>query len=546
MKPFKNNRQHHFTVATFLLTIFLTLGIFGAGRAEAANNYSIFPPTKVYNPQVWGTYPAKGESRVDGTGTGATIARRADHAELTGNYAGNNPDNSLIVYSRYTPVNTTGEFVLIHGDDSTSAWVYRTSDNSMRTIIRMKPSLGSSSYALGEVNELRWDYSGTHPYRLYFVGFNVPDSQAVGGEHVSTSFYYTDIDPVSGMQSQPVLIHDFSAEFPAGTYPGATIMNDVEGDSSNDSRYWAWQVMDTDRGAGYLPFAIITYDKETDMLVGRLQRNCSGVSGVCTIVSTPATTLPYLSRPNMVEISPAGTRVIVDWGRTYTGNRAADQGTVADGPKAFLKDFSDSHRIGADETHSGWAWGAGGEELFVSQNNRNDYIEASDINRHTTPLEANGIDRSDCAVITGNQYTCGIKIASYETFDEDRWSLGMHFGKIYDANKRGWAFMNTYDDSQSWGQNANFFLEIKDVDDSPRYWRVTPSWNTTYDYRSEGSGALDFQGNNIWMTANWNSGVSANKNEAFSVELPEDWYSRLTGEAIDTTAPLNPTGLSVR
>ena len=45
-------------------------------------------------------------------------------------------------------------------------------------------------------------------------------------------------------------------------------MNDVEGDSSNDSRYWAWQIMDTTRAAGYLPYAIFSYDKQSNAVMG--------------------------------------------------------------------------------------------------------------------------------------------------------------------------------------------------------------------------------------------------------------------------------------
>ena len=106
--------------------------------------------------------------------------------------------------------------------------------------------------------------------------------------------------------------------------------------------------------------------------------------------------------------------------------------------------------------------------------------------------------------------------------------------------------MNTYSSTSTWGKNSNFFLEIKDVNGTPapRHWRGSPSWNTFYDYRSEGSGALDYQGNNIWMTANWNSSSFLNKNEAFSVSLPTDWYQYLSG-APDTTPPAAPTGLAV-
>ena len=60
-------------------------------------------------------------------------------------------------------------------------------------------------------------------------------------------------------------------------------MNDVEGDSSNDSRYWAWRVMDTSRGAGYLPLAIFSYDQANPVL-GSIQRSCTGAMAPCTVI----------------------------------------------------------------------------------------------------------------------------------------------------------------------------------------------------------------------------------------------------------------------
>jgi hypothetical protein len=437
----------------------------------------------------------------------------ADKSELTGDYAGHQSAISAIVYSRYTPSNTTGEFVLVHGDNSTSAWVYRVSDNSPVTILRFNPSLGQSSRALGELNELRWDYSGQHPYRLYFVGNSI-GSVAQSGENIGMSFYYTDLDPASGQQSTPVLIHDFSKEFPA--FSKGSIMNDVEGDSSTDSRYWAWQVMDTTRGAGYLPFAVFTYDMRANTVTAALQRSCTGALVPCVSTSTPSVAAPYLARPNMVEMSPKGTRVVVDWDRVYTGNRDADKNTVSDGPKAFLPNFSDPIRIGADATHSGWAWGANGQELFVSQNSRNDWIEAVDITSATT---------ANCTVIADNSYACGTKIVPYSVLDGGTWSTGMHFGKIYDPAKRGIVFMNTYDKTyQAWGKNQSLLVAVNDYTQTPsKIFRLGSTYNLYYDYRSEGSGALDFAGNNLYTTGNW--GFTDGRGDAFRVQLPSGWYA---------------------
>lgn len=467
-----------------------------------------------------GNYPAKGLVQTD-PATGFQVTRVADKAELVGDYGNHASAMSAVVYSRYTPSNTTGEFVLVHGDNSTSAWVYRTSDHKMMTVLKLQPAAKDKAgmRSLGEVNELRWDYSGAHPYRLYFVGRGLPASQAVKGETPGMSFYYTDIDPLTGQQSTPVLIRDFSADFANHSGAGLAIMNDVEGDSSNDSRYWAWQVMDTAVSSGpYLPVAIFSYDARSNTVMGSLQRACTGAKVPCTAINTPATALPYITRPNMVEFSPNGTRVIVDWTRAYTGSNDADIGLLSDGPKAFLPAFTDPIRIGADATHSGWAWGPKGEEMFVSQNNRNDWIEAVDI---ATAATAN------CQVISGNSYGCGVKIYPYAALDGGSWSLGLHFGKVYDKTKKGWTYLNTYDTaSSSWGKNQNLLVEINaHASRASRLVRLGASYNAYRDYRSEGSGALDFAGNNIWATANW--GFTDGRGDVFSVALPAGWFSAI-------------------
>ncbi|MDE2433117.1 MAG: hypothetical protein KGN37_09745 [Burkholderiales bacterium] len=461
-----------------------------------------------------GAYPNKGAQLTDPI-TGFRVTRVADKGELAGDYAGTKSALSAIVYSRYTPSNVTGEFVLVHGDNSTSAWVYRVSDNKMMTPLKFKPSLGNTaSRSLGEINELRWDYSGAHPYRLYFVGRSLPAAQSVAGEKPGMSFYYTDINPSTGQQSTPVVIRDFSKDFPSFTT--GEIMNDVEGDSSNDSRYWAWQVMDTARAAGFLPTAIFTYDKQANAILGSVQRSCSGAVVPCVAINTPATSAPYLTRPNMVEMSPSGTRVVVHFERAFAGYFDANVGTVADGPKAFLPDFSDPIRVAADATHSGWAWGPNGEEMFVSQNNRNDWIEAVNIASAAT---------AKCALIADNSYTCGTKIYPYSKLDGGSWTLGMHFGKVYNKAKKGWVFMNTYDKASStWGKNQNLFVEINDyAKRASKVVRLGSSYNAYYDYRSEGSGALDYAGDNIWATANW--GYKDGRGDAFKVSLPSGWFN---------------------
>ncbi|MDO9234424.1 MAG: InlB B-repeat-containing protein, partial [Aquabacterium sp.] len=440
------------TATTCTVAVTSALGVTANYTANAAPALTLIQDTRTLSLFNSGVYPTKGLAQTDPI-TKFKVTRVSDKSELVGDYANRASPMSSIVYSRYTPSNTTGEFVLIHGDNSTSAWVYRTSDNKMMAALKIRPASTdkAGTRSLGEVNELRWDYSGAHPYRLYFVGRSIPKSQAVGTENPGMSFYYTDINQTTGAQSTPVVIRDFSSAF--SNYTGTEIMNDVEGDSSNDSRYWAWQVMDTSITSGtYKPVAIFSYDAQTNTVMGSLQRSCATAKVGCTVINTPATAAPYITRPNMVEMSPSGVRTLVHWERVYSGSNYANVNTTADGPKAFLPNYTDPIRIGADATHSGWAWGPNGEEMFVSQNNRNDWIEAVDIASAAT---------AKCTLISDNSYTCGTKIYPFTALDGGSWSVGMHFGKVYNKAKKGWVFMNTYDTTNSvWAKNQNLLIEI--------------------------------------------------------------------------------------
>ena len=143
------------------------------------------------------------------------------------------------------------------------------------------------------------------------------------------TFYYTDFTPNTGVQSAPVVIRDFSKDFP--TFTTGEIMNDV-GRSSNDSRWWAWMVMDTARGAGYLPWAIFSYDRVPPRLEGSIQTSCTGAVVPCTVIKT-ARRGP-ITRPNMVEMSPWAP---VCW-LTMTALTPATMmqtSAISDGPKAF-------------------------------------------------------------------------------------------------------------------------------------------------------------------------------------------------------------------
>ena len=532
-----------------LVLVFIqTCAVYAADYGDS--NYLLYPTdSNTYAPgsPSWGVAtPTVGTEFDNPTAYGGSTKTICDESELLGRYGGGTPSAPMIVYSRFTPQNTSGELVLIHGTGSTAAWVMRLSDRTVSSIpLRMNLSLGSSSYSLGEINELRWDYTGSYPYRLYFVGRY---GNAIGSEDVSMSFYYVDITPSTLAQSDPVLIHDFSTEFPSsGTYPtggftNTILINDVEGDSSNDSRYWAWQVLDVGTGGSYVPWAFVSYDKQTDTVLGRMQRDCTGVSGCVEIDTQDAYDAYHISRPNMIEIVPDGSGVHINWGRAYSGSRSNEIGTDSDGPHKFDLDFTNGFRIGADQGHSGWAWNASGHPVFVYQNNRTDYIDAVDVSSSTA---------ADCTLVSGDgtsgyNYACGEQIAFYTEFTEGSYTIatGMHFSKIYDLEKYGWVAMNAAsktDWSTGWARNVLLMVELLNYADSNRrIWRIAPEYHrplasgdsdVNYAYRSEGTAALNFDATEIWYTGNNESPYVVDDWDfkVFSTGIPNDWASVLNG-----------------
>lgn len=521
--------------------------------------------TRIMLPDYGSTTPAKGEMRIDPT-TGLEVTRISDKNELT-------PASvyGLIVYSRYSPTNTTDEYVLVHHANSTSASLYRISDKVNLGTIRKN---GATS--IGEVNEIRWDYTGNFPNRIYFVD--------------GMKFYQMDVINSNG---NPTLIRDFSADFPGAS----KIINDVEGDSSNDSRYWAWQVLGPYDGSKYPVNAIFTYDKQQNNIIGILTPQQFGRS--------------VLPSPNMVEISPLGTRVITHYGdatsnpsvlsgvwtdignnvwefsgyksktsgnnafgkvtangtvlqkksgstgapenitgdNQYANNSSSDKfwirlttgadpnsmtiiadwgirpddiNTDFDAPRAWNLDFSGENVvISASETHSGWAWDLDGNEMFVSQNNKQDWIEARNIITGTiTQVIRHGNGASDLS-----------------------YANGFHFAKIYNRNYRGWMIFNTSSKTNlTWGENQILAMEIKPSAANPRIWRIFPRYNAYNGaYRDEGQVALSHSGLSLWHTGNW--GVVSGSGDSYMIQMPTTWYQDLNPG--DTTSPGAPTFLVV-
>ncbi len=441
------------------------------------------------NPVYGSNVPVKGESRVDPI-TGTKITRLTDSSELDGT------DDALIVYSRYTPENSSGKYFLAFGSNSTSSWIIERETGDVITEV-----LSMNNRSIGESHEVRWDISGNFPNRLYYrdgMSFYRVDLVSHADDHDGSIYSF-----------EHELLKDFSSLAPTSL----KIYNDVEGDSSNDSDHWAFMAVHYD-GVTFVVDAFIHYQVST------------GNTHIMRPEDLANTNLDlekdkdYFSyRPNMVEVSPLGTGIVIHMGRKwdnadYGGTGVLYIDTWFDGPHLWPLDFDHAKqtpvKISVGETHAGWSFDEAGREMFVSQNNRTDKLDA---------IYVSGPDSG---------YDNRLEMATHGDFG---WSNGFHYGKM-PASKKGWAFINTYSNLNSdrhetdWAADQFIMIKLDDEANNPLIWRVAPNYNDyAGNYRDEAPAAINTQGNRIYATSNW-GGLLPNR-EVFVFELPSNWNTVL-------------------
>jgi len=379
--------------------------------------------------------------------------------------------------------------VLVFGANSTSSWVIDR--QSRETITHLKDK---NAATIGESHEVRWDTSGRHPYRVYYI----------------QGMKFWMIDDIRDQQASRILIKDFSAEFPQST----KIYNDVEGDSSNDSDHWAWMAVHYAKNANgmqtYLVDAFIHYQISTDSTHSLKPADLAGSN-----LDREANQASFTYRPNMVEMSPLGTGVVLHMGRKWDDVNYGGQGkhyinTWFDGPHLWPVDFDFQSqqpvKISVGETHSGWSFDHNEQEVFISQNNRTDKLDAIKVQGHDA-----GYDNR-------------LEVASHADFG---WAMGFHYGKM-PQSKPGWLFMNSYSkENQLWAGNQFMMIQLKAEHQEPIVWRISPAYNSYQGaYRDEAPAAINLSGNRIYWSSNW--GGQLDHREVFMIELPDDWDKVLT------------------
>lgn len=342
----------------------------------------------------------------------------------------------LVVYSRYTPLSIDNRLLVVHGEDSTSARIIELSTGDT---VRELPTIG-------EVNEIRWHYGLDAPSRFYYVD----------------GMQFRQMDALTGRDT---LVRDFTALWPAGSQ----LFTDVEGDSSNDSRHWCWMVRREVEEGTWPVELLVAYDRVAD-----------------TVATADAAKLgrEAMGRPNTIEASPGGSACVVHWG--------ADEGR----PQAWTRDFGAKLReVSVDETHSGWILDGEGGEWFVSQNNRNDWIEAVEL-------------RSG-------------QLRRLLQHGDIGWNNGMHFSRDYAGT--GHVLLSTYSEaSAEWGENQLLLLGL-----DGRILRVAhthSAWPGDDSYRNEAAAAMSHDGRHVFWTANWGDGTATR--DVYGVQLPDRWWTK--------------------
>ncbi|NOY91431.1 MAG: hypothetical protein GXP55_09495 [Deltaproteobacteria bacterium] len=360
-------------------------------------------------------------------------------------------------YSRFSPANITGEYVAAFGTDGSTA-IYRLAD---RSIVR--------NLDVGEANELRWDGSGT------------------GG--TATRLYYrrgAALRRVDALTGTDELVHDFSVEYPSAN----VAINGAEGAASNDMRYWAFQICAGMTSGGQCTGLqdIVVYDLETDTLTGRL--------------SDREASIPT---PNFVDISPSGSRIVV-------GSCKENGSTPApwNGPYAWSLDFSTRVRLGTNCSHSGWAWGDAGEELYVSYDSCGAGNE--EVTRTCDNLMA--VDVNDAA---GWDNRVGILYQG-----DLGWGNSTHIGRIRDPRVRGWLLLSTYGDGGNAWSHQLMMVRIAPASAGPRLLRIAPTITRDDGYWTEAFASVDFGAGYVYWGSNWDG---ASNLELYRARLCDGWWT---------------------
>jgi len=249
------------------------------------------------------------------------------------------------------------------------------------------------------------------------------------------------------------------------------IHNHYEGDSSIDSRYWAFEVVNSDWGT----HAVVCYDKDTDTIVGELTGVGAG---------------------NWVSMSPLGNYVVLAT-------------SSSSGVRLYPKDMSSMIRnIPGSGGHVDFALASDNREVVVYYSSN--YVKMGYLDT-------------------------GEVINLYQYWDNvgDN-NMGFHpSGNNYGTP--GWVLISHYGANQTadaWTDKSIYMVELKE---NPKIWRIAHTHSiydpsVGKDYWAEAFASITKDGKRVYWGSNWDIPGKEARLEVYRADLPPDWYTVLNSK----------------
>ena len=351
-------------------------------------------------------------------------------------------------YSRYDPVNADATLLLMRGTDG--SWYLYDLLNSLLK--------GSIFDKRGDF-EPRWH--ATDPDLLFFV--------------MGSGFYQYSVQ-----RGVKTLIHDFRT-----TYPEASFIRSGKGESSRDSRYWAFMVIkyDNHKPAGQRRklLDLVTFDAKEKRVVGSYRRASRKMPSRV---------------PRTVTVSISGRYALVEYI-----------------PEIWIYDlqWGDERRLPGKFGHGDLALDGRRRDVFVAQEIGTDHIAMVDLAT---------LDKTNVMDIPFRSPRLGG--VSYPGFHVSGNNL----------ETPGWVLVSTYGSAERpsyWSDGAIFMLELAR---NGRHWRIAHTRSRTgrgkgKDYWAEAFAAIDRSGKRVFWSSNW--GVRERGYvDLYQALLPGSWYRDLT------------------
>lgn len=386
-----NKLSKSFLSLVLLSQIYTTVSQSLISTGELIYTYSHTSPSSLQSYQQTHTAdPSVGGSVYD-TVFNSNITKIADVRQMPASEIVQSGSYVRPISSRFTHWNSDGSrYMLLKDstfmDSGNGNTVIMNGMNHTLSMTRGTP-LGFIPLHSSAINEWRFDKNVEYNTIMYFIS--------------DCKLYSYDIDD----DYEPVIIHDFTHDY-SDCY---SISSGSLGDSSSDSRYWAFMVQTASSSNASPQLShIITYDKTTDKIIGQLNE-------------TSASLLP---QPAYVDISPLGTHILIQWSSTGTND-------IYDGPHVYDIGFNPATaiRVGDDSSSTNnFAYNNAGRQVVVAHITSNKWS-----NTPVNTIVSTDIQNGITTTVLYDKDINGFTAAACQ------WNIG----RTYDSKYYGWVHLSS-------------------------------------------------------------------------------------------------------